>query len=284
MGSTTFVIRNAILVSYLSFSALYSQTADGYQSFSDTPLQRGSVSFESEPSEADVVIDSVPYGATPVNDVDINPGDHIITIRKKGYITCEYILKTHPGANRSFLIKLARSDGTLEVTSRPAGADITLNDLRLGTTPLVCDTIKPGTYQLTLSKAAYLPYRTTVTVVRDQRALTTATLTSLAYLDSLHKANLRKFQWTRRVIFGLITGGCAAVGYMSDKDMHDAIVRQDEALAGYSRAGLTVSEYDSFWREAQDARRVAAILQKQRTGWYAATAAFAAAFCISIKF
>jgi len=94
------------------------------------------VTFLSQPQGADVFVGSLKVGSTPVTG-DIGAGDHSFELRMKGF-------KTHRGqiqveANepqKLATIPLIPADGTLELTSEPPGAMVTVNGIYRGVTPL----------------------------------------------------------------------------------------------------------------------------------------------------
>jgi hypothetical protein len=66
-------------------------------------------------------------------------------------------------------LQSARTDtpiryGSMEITSTPSGASVTLNDQFRGQTPLTISDLAPGTYNLTFTRFGYVPFTTPVRV------------------------------------------------------------------------------------------------------------------------
>jgi hypothetical protein len=54
--------------------------------------------------------------------------------------------------------------GSMDITSTPSGASVTMNDQFRGQTPLTISNLAPGTYNLTFTRFGYIPFSTPVRV------------------------------------------------------------------------------------------------------------------------
>jgi formylglycine-generating enzyme required for sulfatase activity len=96
----------------------------------------GQMEITSIPEGAEVMVDGTPVGSTPLTTEVLETGT-ALTVAKTGYKTWERqvsvkagTLETHP------IIELIVADGTVEVTSTPSGAHVSVGGEFQGTTPV----------------------------------------------------------------------------------------------------------------------------------------------------
>ena len=65
---------------------------------------------------------------------------------------------------------------TVRFDSRPAGATIYLDEVRLGVTPLTINTVTPGTHQVRMEMLGHVTWRNTVTVKEGEQNFVGASL------------------------------------------------------------------------------------------------------------
>jgi formylglycine-generating enzyme required for sulfatase activity len=115
----------------------------------------GTLEIASEPSETEVRLDGMAIGFTPLR---ANPmaGAYHLELRKSGWkpVSREITIK----ANETVilpLIQLEKVDGTLNLTTSPAGATVMVNDELRGRSPIML-TLKSGRdHKITISKVGY---------------------------------------------------------------------------------------------------------------------------------
>ena len=100
-----------------------------------------SYSLETRPAGAQVRIDGVDAGLTPVRK-ELLVGQHRVELRKEGFDPMSYVA-TVSEDNRYELKELKALMYDVSVTSAPRGAQIFLNDLPQGLTPLIIQ-VRPG--------------------------------------------------------------------------------------------------------------------------------------------
>jgi len=66
--------------------------------------------------------------------------------------------------------------GTLQIASRPAGATVYVDDLRVGTTPMTMSGVKPGAHRLRIELPGHRPWTTSVNVEPGAQARVGASL------------------------------------------------------------------------------------------------------------
>jgi hypothetical protein len=142
----------------------------------DAP-ETGSLYIRSDPSGADLWIDSRYYGQTPGTVGDLNPGSYDILLRKSGYLDHEESARVNAGRTATVYAGLTPNtpdtgSGTLQVDSRPGGASIYLDDDYQGTTPssgraVYIRSLDPGSYTLRFEMPDYQTYTDTVVVRKN---------------------------------------------------------------------------------------------------------------------
>ncbi len=159
------------------------------------PQRVGRLLVRSTPSGAQVSVDGVAKGVTPLAIRDLDLGSRAITVTRGGYQTEERrIVLTKARPSRSLEVRLAQTaatrpstpgsfgrqtatTGMLAVESQPAGASVTVNGKPSGTTPLMISDLAPGEYRVTLTLRGFREFATTVRVVAGERARAAARLT-----------------------------------------------------------------------------------------------------------
>ncbi|MGH9337606.1 MAG: PEGA domain-containing protein, partial [Vicinamibacteria bacterium] len=77
---------------------------------------------------------------------------------------------------------VAPTTGALEIRSGVSGADVFLNDKRVGTTPHKASGLAPGSYRVKVEKAGYAPFEQRVEVAAERRVVRAELVAALASL------------------------------------------------------------------------------------------------------
>ncbi len=109
----------------------------------------------SQPAGAAVRIDHQERGATPLTLTDLAPGPHLIQASLAGCRDAFETVVLEPGVSRTAALTLEPLTGILLITTTPAGSEVALKGVSLGTTPLLVTTLGSGTHRLTLSSPGY---------------------------------------------------------------------------------------------------------------------------------
>mgnify|MGYP000932873437 CR=1 FL=1 len=150
-------------------------------------MDTGSLYVSSTPNNAEIYIDGTYCGRTNgiIEDILAEPdhNQHIVEVRKEGYATASRTVTVNANQQTNVPFDLTAQTGTIAVTSSPPGAAVYLDSAYQGTTSaasgqLTLPGIPVGAHRLDILKDGYGPYTTTVTVVKDQTAPVTATLTN----------------------------------------------------------------------------------------------------------
>ena len=107
------------------------------------------------PGGAEVVIDGVSRGA--VERVNLSGGTHQLTLNKVGYESVIQTITVDEN-NNLFKFDLQRvQEIPIEITTTPSGADVYIDGLKFGTTPL-SDFFFSGKHRIRIEKESYLAY------------------------------------------------------------------------------------------------------------------------------
>lgn len=130
------------------------------------------VRVTTEPAGATVYVDGDRRGETPLR-TEIMQGIRVLELALSRHKTLTLNQQVNAGEQLALEgIQLTPADGTLSITSEPAGATVSIGGEFLGRTPL--DLPVPSGQELTLSliKAGYVPFTKTVTLEpEEERAL-----------------------------------------------------------------------------------------------------------------
>ncbi len=118
---------------------------------------RGGITINSNPDNADIFINGVQKGTTPTTIGGLPQGDYIIELRKGGYASTYNALTLLEGQEETVDVQMNRITGLLLVESNPPGADVLIDGVSKGNTPLLLTDLPVGTYKLEFRSASQLP-------------------------------------------------------------------------------------------------------------------------------
>jgi hypothetical protein len=138
----------------------------------------------SVPAGARVLINRVERGTTPLTITALPPGEHLVTLITRGYRDHHETAVLGANARRMLDITLEPLSAMLIAQSTPRGATVTAGGVDLGVTPILINSLLPGTHRLRFSLPGFQPSdrevvlseRTPVKVAVDLRS-DSATLT-----------------------------------------------------------------------------------------------------------
>lgn len=125
---------------------------DGYETFNTTvnvqggrsnpvnanlqPVRRtGTVSFNSNPSGAQVSVDGQSYGSTPTGAITLNAGSYQARFSLGGYDDAVVNFTVNAGSNQTVNATLQSRQGSLNVRANVGGAQVFVNGQQVGTVP-----------------------------------------------------------------------------------------------------------------------------------------------------
>lgn len=117
----------------------------------------GSLSITTTPSGAAVYVNNIYYGITPQTVSGLTPGNHLVQLTHSGYEPWSQTAGVTEGQISTVTAVLVpkQEQGTLSVSSNPAGAAIYLDSVYYGTTQKTISGIEAGLHDLELTKAGY---------------------------------------------------------------------------------------------------------------------------------
>ncbi|RPI39309.1 MAG: PEGA domain-containing protein [Methanoregulaceae archaeon] len=143
------------------------------------------INVSSNPSGANVLLDGLKKGFTPITLNKIAAGIHILEIEYPGYITWKSTVDVPESGIKDISVTLTTkstsSPGWITVFSRPDNASVTLNGIYVGrtleNTSLNLDAIPAGEHTVALELPGYQPYSTQVSVSPNQVSAVNVTFT-----------------------------------------------------------------------------------------------------------
>lgn len=124
----------------------------------------------SEPAGAQIYLDGNNIGTTP-KELPIEAGDHSLMLQKTMYYHDSLKFTATEGKRKEICRALNPHFGCLEILSLPEpGADVFINNIKVGTTPYTDMQFPSNTYQVRLAKPLY--FDTTFSITVDDQRLT----------------------------------------------------------------------------------------------------------------
>lgn len=150
----------------------------------------GRLLIRSTPSGAEVTVNGIDKGETPLSLRDLPLGTHTVVVARPGFSRVEQrITLTRARPSRSVDARLAAerqggapaparpaarpataTSGGLTIESRPAGAVVTIDGRQAGTTPVTLTDVAPGEHTVRITLPGYRAWTTTVMVEAGKRA------------------------------------------------------------------------------------------------------------------
>jgi formylglycine-generating enzyme required for sulfatase activity len=143
------------------------EVTDSGQQVLDFSLDKlpGIVSFEVSPAiPATVSVDGTVLGSTPLEQAEVAPGEHEISIEAPRYAPASMRIQVRGMGERQLVqAKLSPLWAEISINSRPAGARVMLDGENIGETPLRAEILE-GRYRLELVRDGFDPLSTTLEV------------------------------------------------------------------------------------------------------------------------
>jgi len=120
-----------------------------------SPVSKGSLSIDSEPSGASVLMDGLSIGRTTIKIDDLDAGRKHIEVHKDCYRTEKKDVVVTAGREERLNIMLTPVCGKLAVESEPSGADVWIAGRNIGRTPLTLENMPEGDYAAVIHLTGY---------------------------------------------------------------------------------------------------------------------------------
>lgn len=127
----------------------------------DTPADHGTLKVVSMVPEAQVFIDGAAVGKVP-QEKKVAAGEHPVVVRLEGYKQFEQKVRVEPGQTITVQATL-KPVGRLRILSTPAQADVMINGLPAGKTPLD-EEVEVGETVVRIEMPGFQPFEQTLTI------------------------------------------------------------------------------------------------------------------------
>ncbi|MBP7139305.1 MAG: Stp1/IreP family PP2C-type Ser/Thr phosphatase [Caldisericia bacterium] len=157
-------------------------------------LINGLLKIDSDPQGAEVLINNEKKGITPIS-IQLKEGSYEIVLKKDSYENFEkkdiHIEKNKPLDLGVIKLTPLPSYATLEVETTPTNAKLYLDGEEKGVTPYTVDKLKPGEYEIKITKSGYEDYKEKITLKDNEnktmkiqlKAITPTPTTSYGFLS-----------------------------------------------------------------------------------------------------
>ena len=166
--------------------------------FITVTAQSGTLAVTTTPPGANVFVDNVFKGVTPLTLTDTASGFHNLRIALSGYD--DYVTGTTIEPAKTVLVQAVlrnsttaagtttvlptvttttaapNQNGSVAVTSVPNGASVTLDGRYAGTTPVIIPEVEPGNHNISLTYPGYAPFNQSLSVGSSQTTAVNANL------------------------------------------------------------------------------------------------------------
>jgi len=127
-------------------------------------LRDGSMRVVTDPRGALITLDGIAHGTSPATIETVEPGRHLLIVRKEGYHEVRRTVVVGSGEQAAADITLEEITGLLLVRSRPSGAEVTIDGAYRGKTPFFITDCALGEHRVQFTAPGYKPKETVVTV------------------------------------------------------------------------------------------------------------------------
>jgi hypothetical protein len=221
------------------------------------PVGYGSIYVESSPSGAQVYFNGNYRGLAPLTINEVWPGSYTIGAELNGYHPFSTTTTVYQGRQSNVMCSLSRlvTSGALYILSTPSNADVTLDGVYKGRTPLTLNDLAATTHILQLDHAGYYDWKSTVEVPAG------GTRTISGTLNPVPASN------TGWIYVSSSPGGAAVTldGNPVGQTPYSGSLKLDAVQAGDHTVALSLSGYNPFTTTtrvlANTVSEVSAILQ-----------------------
>ncbi len=187
VGAHTLELRLAGYQKSTQTVQIYSgQTTTKNVGLSPSTPTTGSVAVQSYPSGASIYLDGNYQGNTYANDyfdiVGVATGTHSILLRKQGYNDYTATISVTGGGIKYVTATMTQqttpvTTGKANVMSGPSGAEVYVDNLFRGYSPVLVPDLSVGTHSITLKMSGYSDWMSSFEVTAGQTTPVSATLT-----------------------------------------------------------------------------------------------------------
>ena len=141
---------------------------------------KGNAKISSVPPGATIYLDGNYVGISPQTVSDIATGIHPVTLKKDGYYNWESEIEIIKGATISINAQMETRDipydGSINIQSTPSNAEVYLDGVFKGYTPLVVRELGPNNYHISLKLSGYQDWDGSIDVSENEQEKISANL------------------------------------------------------------------------------------------------------------
>jgi hypothetical protein len=131
----------------------------------------------SYPTEAEVYVDGIKKGLTPITIEDLPLGEHFVEVKKQNFATWSQKIDAESYKVIQLVANLQPESASISVNSTPPGATVYLNNKNVGVTPIVVNNLDQGIYDLRIEMDGYAAYEEKITLNKGEEIDKDVTLT-----------------------------------------------------------------------------------------------------------
>ena len=182
-------LANLNQAQYSMISVTLSEPGLGSVSASNSPgstvtvaeSEPGILNVSSVPEDASVVVNGNYQGRSPISIPGISPGTYSVNVSRFNYETLSTTATVESGATTEVTATLRPKTGTLSINTTPEGANITLDGVFAGLSPLTLNGVFAGNHTVNATLEGYVPSESVVSVIADQSVTSTLPLAKPAF-------------------------------------------------------------------------------------------------------
>lgn len=133
-------------------------------------LDSGVIDVITEPAGAEVTVNGIVRGRSPIQVKDVPKGRATVRLRMAGYAEETRELAVNAGDSQTLSVSLKGLAGTLGLTTLPPGGRLYVNGEFAGKSPVTLFKLAPGDYEVRAEAEGYAPLTRTVTIANGASA------------------------------------------------------------------------------------------------------------------
>jgi formylglycine-generating enzyme required for sulfatase activity/serine/threonine protein kinase len=134
------------------------------------PKPFGDLKVISNPDGADVFIDEVKKGVTPITLKDLPKGNRKVMIKKEGFDLWQGTVEIIPLKKADLSADLITIYGGVDISSKPSEADVYIDGNKIGKTPLVLEKVIKGKQNIEVRKQGFNAWKNTIEIKAAETA------------------------------------------------------------------------------------------------------------------
>lgn len=180
-------------------------------------LASGTLVIEANLKGAEVRIDGLKVGGTPIAPQTVSVGSHKVQVNAKGYLPYEETIAVKSAQRKTLRIKLLPEPkkGTLTLAVTEVGAIVRVDGKEIGVAPLQKSMeLLVGTHEIVVEKEPeFLPFTRSVEIFENETANVLAKLKPVPEIEPPSA-----FGWVLLASAGALAGGGAVLGLLSEQE------------------------------------------------------------------